>query len=610
MQWLFWRRPVVSFFKPDAKSVVLVIEGFKKTWSMRKNRQGVWKARLWLPYTSLIGRAYHFEVNNGNTIKVIADPLASSTERRGGKIKSYFSDLSYIFKNKNFKGHSFRDIVIYETHLPALSRHPSAEADSNSQRGTYDSVRSPVLLDYLQRLNVALEFLPLHAHDGLLGQDWGYYSTSFHAFRNGYARKITEVNRKVMELVDALHGRGIPVILDVVFNHGGELLVKAWGENVVYRRHPNGDFCHGSGCGPTIQTEHPVVREIILQTLEHLVKYYHFDGFRFDLGALHDKQTMLAIDKCLPGSIYLIAEPWAMDGAQWGKGDMAGELAGTRWAVWNDDFRESGRSFVRGHGDQQNRDRLMCAIAGSHADDGGWALRPQQSINYLSCHDGKTLADLLEGNKQRVFLGVMLVLTAQGIPMLGEGSELMYSKHGHDNSYDRPDLNQIDWRLAWKHKNLVEAVTGLIALRKKLPHFRHTDRLKNLQASPENWDINWIYPTGYPHHDNVNAIGYELRPPARLFKGKWRGKSLIILLNGSHTGVNFHLPEGKWKKLADGHRSAVKCSGLPGAYAARDYHIHPGTGVILTRAPLLRWENFFKLLSNGLKSAMSAFKPL
>jgi len=254
-----------------------------------------------------------------------------------------------------------RDIIIYETHLPALSRHPSAQVDNESHRGTYLGAKSPFVLKHLKRLHVAVEFLPLHASDKLLGQDWGYFSTSFHAMRECYAVNKHEVNREVMSVVDAMHGQGIPVVLDVVFNHGGELWVKAWGEDVVYRKYENGDFCHGSGCGPTIATEHPFIRESIIQTLRHLVDKYHFDGFRFDLGALHDKDTMLEIDKRLPNHIYLIAEPWALSGACWSKGDLHGEFANTRWAVWNDDFRESGKTFIQGKGDHHNRDRLMCS---------------------------------------------------------------------------------------------------------------------------------------------------------------------------------------------------------------------------------------------------------
>ena len=412
-----------------------------------------------------------------------------------------------------FKRRLFRDIVIYETHLPALSRHPSAKVEDQRFRGTYAGARSPAILAHLQRLKVAVEFLPLHASDKSLGQDWGYFTTSFHTMRDCFALNKSEVNEEVMAVIDAMHRHGIPVLLDVVFNHGGELWVKAWGKDIVYRKHDNGDFCHGSGCGPTIRTEHPQIRATIIQTLEHLVNYYHIDGFRFDLGALHDKQTMLEIDRRLPKHVYLISEPWALGGAQWGKADMSNEFAATRWAVWNDDFREPGKTFLMGYGDRHNRDRLMRAIKGSHVDDGGWAHRPQQSINYLSSHDGKTLADFVEGNKQRLFLGVLMVLTSQGVPMIGEGTELMFSKQGHDNSYDRPDLNQIDWNNAREHEDLVDAVGGLIALRKRFANFRYIKRLKQRHEHGDNWDIDWIYPTGFPHCDNPNAIGFVLRPP-------------------------------------------------------------------------------------------------
>ncbi|WP_455204546.1 hypothetical protein [Kaarinaea lacus] len=577
---MFWRRPVVRLHKPEADAVSLVVDGYSAPWPMKKDRYGNWKKRLHLPYRDLNGRAYHFEVHNNGNVVNIADPLAPRTARHDDGIVSFFSDLSYHWQHKRFQAPAFRDIVIYETHLPALSRHDSAEVEHVDHRGTYAGARSPAILDHLQQLKVAVEFLPLHANDKLLGQDWGYFSTSFHAMRECYALKENEVNKEVMAVVDDMHGRGIPVLLDVVFNHGGELWVKAWGEDVVYRKHDNGDFCHGSGCGPTIRTEHPLVRETIIQTLEHLVKDYRFDGFRFDLGALHDKETMLEIDKRLPERIYLIAEPWALGGAHWGKGDLHGDLAETRWAVWNDDFREAGKTFLMGGGDHHNRDRLMCAIKGSHVDDGGWTRRPQQSINYLSSHDGQTLADYVGGSKQRVFLGAMIALTAQGVPMLGEGTELMFSKNGHDNSYDRPDLNQINWEQAKIHEDLVAAISGLIALRKHFPHFSYTHQLKQRQIQGKRWDIDWIYPTGHPHSDNVNAIGFVLRPPPRSFY--WHRQSLVILLNGSDVGADFHLPKGKWKVLADGVQPAVNLHGLPGVpYARDDYHVHPGTGVIL-----------------------------
>ena len=582
MPWFFPRSPNIKFFHPKADAVSLVVEGINKSWPMKKVSKGGWSLKLRHSLRELHGHAYHFEVKQNGDVFTIADPLAYRTERDAQRLVTYFSDISYKWKHRRFRAPRFRDIVIYETHLPALSRHASAEVEDESHRGTYVGAKSPAVLEHLQRLNVALEFLPLHASDKLLGQDWGYFSTSFHAMRSCYAFNKDEVNREVMSVVDAAHGRGVPVILDVVFNHGGELWVKAWGEDVVYRKHNNGDFCHGSGCGPTIRTEHPMIRETIIRTLEHLVEDYRFDGFRFDLGALHDKQTMLEIDRRLPKHIYLIAEPWALGGTCWGKGDLHSDFANTRWAVWNDDFREAGKTFIVGLGDHLNRDRLMCAIKGSHVDDGGWARRPQQSINYLSSHDGKTLADHVNGDKKRVFLGIMLVLTSQGIPMIGEGTELMYSKNGHHNSYDRPDLNQINWENVREHSDLLDAVVRMIALRKQLPHFRYTHKLKQNRGKREDWDIDWIYPTGYPHNDNVNAIGYVLRPPANGGNWRRRWRSLLILFNGSDKGADFHLPKGRWKVLVDGNALAVNVRGLPGVpHAHSDYHVHAGTGVVL-----------------------------
>lgn len=585
MWWLLFRRSLIDFYHPEADAVALVIDGLNEPRPMKKNRQGNWTARLPLRYRDLHGRAYHFEVRHNKKTFNVADPLAHRTQRKEHGLVSFFSDIAYQWQHHRFQAPPLRDIVIYETHLPALSRHASAQVEDESHRGTYAGACSPAVLNHLERLDVAVEFLPLHASDPLLGQDWGYFSTSFRAMRECYAVKESEVNQEVMAVVDAMHGCGIPVLLDVVFNHGGELLVKAWGEDVVYRKHSNGDFCHGSGCGPTIRIEHPLIRETIIQTLEHLVNDYRFDGFRFDLAALHDKETMLEIDRRLPKRIYLIAEPWALGGTQWGKGDMNGVFAATRWAVWNDDFREAGKIFITARGDHHNRDRLMCAIKGSHIRDGGWAQRPQQCINYLSSHDGKTLADHVKGNKQRLFLGVMLALTSQGIPMLGEGTELMFSKHGHDNSYNRPDLNQIDWRNAVKHENLVDAVARLIALRKQLPHFHYAGQLRQRHGNGNKWDIDWIYPTGHPHHDNANAIGFVLRPPHRWLAWRRHRQSLVILLNGSEIGADIHLPKGQWRVLADGHRLAVNAQGLPDVpHACSDYYTHPGTGVILARA--------------------------
>jgi pullulanase len=572
-----------SFYSPNADEISLVIDNYDKSWAMKPDAYGNWTVIPDIPKHQLNNRSYHYRVGMGQRVRKVADPMAQRIALENGKYRSFFQLLSYQHQNKNFRTPPIEKIVIYESHLPALSRHPSATVDKEIYRGTYLGASSKVLLDHIQRMKVAIEFLPLHYSDKELGGDWGYYSVSYSAMRSDFAVDKENVNSEVMELIDTLHGRGVPVILDVVFNHGAELWVKAWGENVVYRKLNESIYCNGSGCGATVKTENSHIRKTIIETLQNLVKVYRFDGFRFDLGALHDKKTMIEIAKRLPKRVYLIAEPWALGGSQWGKQDMSKEFAHTRWAIWNDDFREPARNFVQGYGDYLNRDRVMRAIVGSHIKDGGWALRPQQSINYISCHDGKTLADLAGGNKHRVFLGLFLLLTSQGIPMMGEGSEFLYTKHGHDNSYDRPDLNQLDWANAIQHSDLVEAVSQLVALRTRLSHFLYKGHLKVNGHKSSRWDIDWIYPTGYPHHDNVNAIAYIIRPPRRYRLWNRARHSLVVLLNGSHSGVDFALPDGEWRVLVDGLRLKVNPSGLSIAPNAKDhYHLQPGTCAMLS----------------------------
>ncbi|MES9970727.1 MAG: hypothetical protein ABW092_11895 [Candidatus Thiodiazotropha sp.] len=572
-----------SFYSPDADEVSLVIQNHDKNWPMKPDARGYWTVVPEITKQQLNNLSYHYRVRVGQRVRKVADPLAGRLALVNGKYKSLFQLIGYQYQNKGFRTPPIEKIVIYESHLPALSRHPSAAVDKEIYRGTYLGAASNYLLNHIQRLHVAIEFLPLHYSDKELGGDWGYYSVAYSAMRSDFAVNKENVNTEVMQLIDALHGRGIPVILDVVFNHGAELWVKAWGKDVVYRKLEAGSYCNGSGCGATVKTENGHIRRTIVETLQNLVNTYRFDGFRFDLGALHDKETMLEIAKRLPKRIYLIAEPWALGGNQWGKAEMSNEFAHTRWAIWNDDFREPARMFIQGSGDFQNRDLLMRAIVGSHIKDGGWALRPQQSVNYISCHDGRTLADLVGGNKHRAFLGLFLLLTSQGIPMMGEGSEFLYSKHGHDNSYDRPDLNQLDWTNAIQHGDLVEAVGQLVDLRLQLSHFLYRGHVKANDQKSRYWDIDWIYPTGYPHHDNVNAIAYIIRPPRRYRLWNRARHSVVVLLNGSHSGVDFALPDGEWRVLVDGLRLKVNPSGLNIAPNAKDhYHLQPGTCAMLS----------------------------
>ena len=186
---------------------------------------------------------------------------------------------------------------------------------------------------------------------------------------------------------------------------------------------------------------------------------------------------------------------------------------------------------------------------------------------------------MVGGDRGRVFQGVVLTLFSQGVPMIHEGTELMYSKGGEDNSWNREDVNQIDWSKAGSHSDMTGPIAELIALRKELPQLHSDTPLR------EGKDITFINPTGYPHHDNVNAIGFLLkaRPGTRAPRGLGE---VMVLSNGSHAGADFQVPAGRWKVIADGVEMKVNRNGLPGRVVTdQHYFLHPGSTAILARDP-------------------------
>jgi len=559
-------RVKVSFFQPKAERVQLVIEGEKKPFELTPVASGMWEKTLGTQPRRLYGKEYHFQVTRKDgSVERIADPFADFTERASDRVISRFADLEFRWRDGGFVPPRLEDMVLYESHLPSLSCHPSSGV-AEEHRGTYRGAMSKKVLEHLKKLGVAVEFLPLNAADGLMGADWGYWTTSFRAMNERYASRGQKqrANKDLMALIDTYHRNGIPVIFDVVYNHGGELHVKALGHDVVYRpRDEHGNYPEG---WPTVRSEHPMVRQMIVDTLKYMVDTYHVDGFRFDLGALLDKKTIREIDRQLPERIHLFSEPWALGPTKWGKGDMKSTFADTRWAVWNDDFREPVKAFIKGkNGD---REKLKTAITGGY----GWASRPQQSVNYFSIHDGKTAADTVGGDRGRVFQGVVLTLFSQGVPMIAEGTEFMYSKRGEHNSYNRTDVNQLDWDQAAQHRDMSDAIGKLIGLRKKLPHFKYRRALR------EGQDIEWLY-------EDPNAIGFLLRPPAGTQAPAGLGE-IVVLSNGSHEGRSFKVPAGRWKVIADGVSMQVDEKGLPGRVVSDgDYYLHAGATAVLARDP-------------------------
>ena len=423
------------------------------------------------------------------------------------------------------------DLVLYEAHLRAFTM---GDPD-NSAPGTFLGMTER--LDHLQRLGVnALELMPIVEFDELeyhrknpitgdpLCQFWGYSPQNFFAPMRRYSAWADQPDgpmRELQTLVLECHRRGICVILDLVYNH------TAW-PNVSWARiDPQSYYIHDvhgastnySGCGNTIQANHPITRRLILDSLRHFVSTYHIDGFRFDLtaclwrgarGELLGHAPLIEEIEADPllREVLLIAEPWDAVGAY-----QVGATYSPRWLQWNGSFRDVTRRFAKG--DTHQAGMLASRLCGSQ-DLFDWhgshpTSSPQQSINFVTCHDGFTLADLVAYNhkhnqangeenrdgsshndswncgvegptdfadvlqlrrrQQRKLL--LLLLTAQGVPMLLMGDEVGLSRHGNNNTWCQDNaLNAFPWEDISSHQEY-EWIQTLLALRQSHKCFRH-----------------------------------------------------------------------------------------------------------------------------------------
>ena len=495
-------------------------------------------------------------------------------------------------------GRPLAETVIYEVHLRGLTAHPSSRVE---HAGTYEGVveKIPYLLD----LGVtAVELLPVQEFDEAenprtnpltgkrLTNYWGYSPFAFFAPECRYSH-LGSLGGQVASfkgMVKALHAAGIEVILDVVFNHTAEgdqrgpTFTLAGLDNPIYYTLDNGGarYLNLSGCGNTVNCNHPVVRTMIRDCLRYWVMEMHVDGFRFDLASILGRDSrgrlmenpplieMITEDPVLRDT-KLIAEAWDAAGAY-----QVGSFPGLRWSEWNGRYRDDVRRFWRG--DRGMIGALATRIAGSsdlYRDSGR---SPLHSINFVTSHDGFTLADLvsyerrhneangeqnrdgsdhenswnhgcegpsddpevqdLRGRQVRNLLLTLLV--SQGVPMLLAGDEMGRTQGGNNNAYCHDDeTSWIDWRWLRDHGDLVRFVRTLIALRRDHAVLRRTTFLDGEPGDRP--DVVWVGPGGTaPRWDDPDAreVGCVLNPADE------DEPSVALLFNASDVAVEFVLP--------------------------------------------------------------------
>jgi isoamylase len=515
----------------------------------------------------------------------------------------------------------WRDTVIYELHVKGFTRlHPAVP---EKWRGTYLGLSVAPVIEHLKSLGVtAVELLPCQSFvseqfllDRKLKNYWGYNSVAWFAPASDYAVDDAVLEFKTM--VRALHAAGIEVILDVVFNHTAEgnetgplLSLRGIDNSLYYRLNPADPrfYENLSGCGNTVNCEHPRVRALIIDCLKYWVEEMHVDGFRFDLATVLGRDANgfnahAAFFKALRAEsalayVKLIAEPWdlGLGGYQLGQFPAG-------WSEWNDRYRDTARAFWRGDGGKLGE--LAERFAGSSDVFRHNGRKPTAGVNFLTAHDGMTLNDLVSYNERhneanlekncdghnndlswncgtegptddpvivklrnrqvRNFLATLFL--SQGVPMLQAGDEFGRTQRGNNNAYCQDnEISWIDWRLRSANHRLLEFVRLLAQLRRRHAEFRRETFLKGAASRAGVKDVTWL-----------NVLGTEMtqsdwQDANRRTMGIWFGEHtgsvehLLLLVNASDSEQQFHLPaaqaDGPWICLFDTALESLVASSL------------------------------------------------
>jgi isoamylase len=525
----------------------------------------------------LHGRGFRFNRNKvlvdpyalGNTkTHFKRDDAAGTADNLATSMRSVVVDVDdYDWEGDVPLRRPMEEMIIYEMHVGGFTRHPSSGV---KHPGTFSGVIEKI--PYLKQLGVtAVELLPVMQFDskevlrmapdgsGPLPNYWGYSTINFFAPEDSYCVSPDEGDhlREFRDMVKALHRAGIAVILDVVFNHTNEgnhlgptFNFKGF-DNEIYYHLVDRDrqyYMDYSGCGNTVNCNHPIVEKFIVDCLEYWVREMHVDGFRFDEGSILARGQdgvplahppvvwSIELSECLHDT-RIIAEAWDAAGLY-----QIGYFPGYRWAEWNGRYRDDVRRFVKG--DPGMIGGVAARIAGSADIYQSSGHLPINSVNFITCHDGFTLNDLVsyndkhneangEGNRDGInenlswncgregatadpaveslrerqiknFAAILML--SRGVPMLVAGDEVRRTQNGNNNAYCQDnDISWFDWRLVERNGSLLRFWKMLIAARAQFPHFQ-TGRLRRFFKGEVNErglpDIAW-------HGTELNKPGWS-----------------------------------------------------------------------------------------------------
>lgn len=408
----------------------------------------------WYYYYSVDGENVDNSTHFDNQFQIL-DPYALAALSGNGP--GIILDHNRLPRAKqNFKAPSWQDLVIVEAHVRDLAAKAPIQLTQAERRGFSGVAKWLRSGDcYLKDLGInAVELQPIQENDAPSADayHWGYMTCNYFAPASQYGTKPEAASQvtEFKDMVDAFHEQGLAVILDVVYNHVGEPAHLLFIDKEYYFEvTPKGDLMNYSGCGNDLKAHAPMAQRLIIDSLIHLIETFGVDGFRFDLAELLGVDVLREIEKALKRvkpDIILIAEPWSF------RGHIAQALRHTGWASWNDGYRDFAAEYVRGHG---TRDTFKYFLSGSPHY---FAMFPAQSINYVASHDDLCWLDKITENpdhngswptlndRRRTHLMAAFLFASLGVPMLAAGQDFLRSKQGINNSYQRGDINALEYQ--------------------------------------------------------------------------------------------------------------------------------------------------------------------
>lgn len=539
-------------------------------------------------------------------------------------------DQSFTWGNDTPPNTPWHETIIYEAHVKGMTAlHPDIPEEL---RGTYAAIATEPVIRHLKKLGVtALELMPIHSRSDNqnlvaagLNNYWGYNTLGYFApdLRYSHYKGATNEVREFKMMVRALHAAGIEVILDVVYNHTAEgnqlgpTLVFRGVDNTSYYRCGGEDtsryYIDTTGCGNTLNMTHPRVLQLIMDSLRYWVLEMHVDGFRFDLASALARE-LYEVDKLssffdiiqqdpVISQVKLIAEPWDLGEGGYQVGNFP-----VLWTEWNGQYRDTMRAFFKG--DQGLLGQMTTRLAGSSDLYAHSGRSPHASINFVTCHDGFTMRDLVSYNQKHNLLNLednrdgesnnhswncgvegetdnpkvnalrmrqrrnlmAILMLSLGVPMISGGDEMGRTQKGNNNAYCQDnEISWTNWDLTSEEEDFLHFVQKLAAIRHSQPVLRRRKFFKGqvLEASQEGHnqikDIVWLNPDGTEMNEkdwtDTKRLNFGV-----LFEGSTIddtdedgrpivGNTLLLLCNANWEDISYALPPNQvsqyWRMFA------------------------------------------------------------